>query len=74
MERGAQPECWDCERTEVGPELAEALEIYQMLEQGMPWDLALATWRDTWTRDEVLAVSRRIAVIRQELRSKAQSA
>jgi hypothetical protein len=66
---GGQPLCWECERTALGPEAAEALAIHNMLGMGIPGDLAFAAWRRTWTPEEILDVTERIGLIRQELRS-----
>jgi hypothetical protein len=66
MLAGEQPACWECERTALGPEDADALHLQGLLELGMSWELALDALSWTGTAEELRALARKVRIIRSE--------
>ena len=67
MLAGEQPACWECERTALGPEDADAVHLNELLDLGMSWELALDALSWTGSAAELRALARKIGIIRSEL-------
>jgi hypothetical protein len=68
-DRGTPAECWVCARVQFTAAHVEALELDRMLSLGMSWELALEALSWVGTREELRALTGRVAVIRSALQT-----